>query len=231
MSDNISGLAVLISEYEPGERMKLLLNGQEVRDLPVDNPSTLGNTLYAVQDHKIPNDQVIAEVWVDGHPLTAERLAEWKHRPVDEFTETRVEALPRKQLASNGLRTIRQGLQESIALRETIVKYLCQGRSGNAMQYLSDYLNLWNNAQQSVASACRLLDIRLDKTDPNNFPDEIREVYQQINTLTSQLQQVKNALELGDFVLLGDILNYEFIEITDNWIEMLENLALSIDTN
>lgn len=210
--------------------MKLLLNGQEINDLRSDQP-TLGGTLYAVQAQKITDDLVIAEVWVDGQCLTAELLAEWKHRPVEEFCETSVKVVSRKQLAISGLRSIREGLGESSHLRETIVKHLCQGRSDNAMKYLAEYLDMWNNAQQSVASACRLLDIQLDKTTPDKYPEEIQEVYQQINLLTEQLQQVKNALEIGDLVLLGDILSYEFGEITNNWEKMLVNLSDRINGN
>jgi hypothetical protein len=50
-------------------------------------------------------------------------------------------------------------------------------------------------------------------------------VAEQITLLSEQLGQLKGALEAGDLVLLGDILDYEFGPITESWQEMLEQLA------
>ncbi len=71
--------------------MRLLLNGRELSGvLPGD--ATLGVALLEVQKHHISEDEVIAAVAIDGQPLTAERLSDWKDRPVSEFSETHIEA-------------------------------------------------------------------------------------------------------------------------------------------
>ena len=48
---------------------------------------------------------------------------------------------------------------------------------------------------------------------------------ERIAQLTEQLSQVKSALEAGDYILLGDILDYEFPDLTDVWHDMFIQLA------
>jgi hypothetical protein len=209
--------------------MRLLLNGQELSGV-VSSEATLGTALMAVQDQGIGENEVIASIWVDGEALTAERLAAWKDRPIGEFAETRVESQTRKLLAADGLRLLAAGLAESVAHRERISDDLGQGRTGEALRQLTDYLQLWNATQQSLASVARLLDVELESLEI--FPDKtassspsIQQVGEYINRLAGQLRQLKSAIEAGDYILLGDILSYEFSQLTDEWQMLLEQLA------
>jgi len=209
--------------------MRILLNGQELHGI-ADTTATLGVALSAVQEQFIDDDQVIANINVDGEPLTAERLAAWKGRPVGDFSEAHIEALKRKQLAAHGLRLMAQGLADSITDRNQITDHLRQGRSDQAMPLLNGYLQVWYTAQQTIAGVARLLEINLDTVEvyspcssaETNAPQPLS---QRIATLTEQLSQLKAALQAGDFVLLGDILDYEFDDLSEAWVEMFEQLA------
>ncbi len=209
--------------------MKLLLNGQELTEME-PAPTTLGAALVTVQEQHITDDQVISTVYVDGEPLTAERLAEWRDRPVDDFEEAHIESLKRNMLAARGLRIVAQGLGESRAERDQIVEHLGQGRSTEAMKMLNGYLQVWSTAQQSLASAGRLMEIELDTIEvnpPSNETDDeqARPLLELFHHLTKQLKELKSALKAQDLVLLGDILEYEFSPLTDNWQKILIQLA------
>lgn len=207
--------------------MKMLFNGRELDNF-VTHGATLGSALAAVQEQKVGPDNVISQIWVDGEMLTAERLSDWKTRPANEFNETRVEVQSRKHLISMGLKTIRQGLIESSDLRNTTVTALQQGQIDQAMRSLADYLNLWNTTQQSIASACRIMDCELETLHLTE-PDQSLNISEQISNLTARLQDVKNALENGDFVLLADILNYEFGDLTSTWEMLIDIIAQTLD--
>ncbi|MFC1783693.1 hypothetical protein ACFL02_08935 [Planctomycetota bacterium] len=209
--------------------MKLLLNGQELVEIE-PAPTTLGAALVTVQEQHITDDQVISTVYVDGEPLTAERLAEWRDRPVDDFEEAYIESLKRNMLAAQGLRIVAQGLGESRAERDQIVEHLGQGRSTEAMKMLNGYLQVWGTAQQSLASAGRLMEIELDTIEVNapsseTDDEQTRPLLELFHRLTKQLKELKSALEAQDLVLLGDILEYEFSPLTDNWEKILIQLA------
>ncbi len=206
--------------------MKLLLNDREVTDSVPDNAS-LGAALMAVQEQHIAADEVISTILVDDEPLTADLLAEWKHRPMEEFSSVQIEAPKRNLLASQGLRLLSQGLSESSEQREEIVDHICQSRHSQAMEMLTGYLTLWDSIQQSLGSAARLIEVDLDSLEvyESTGNAEVKRVADRIHQLSEQLKQLQNALEAQDLVLLGDILEYEFGPLTDDWQRMLEQLA------
>lgn len=206
--------------------MKLLLNGQELNNLVAD-ASTLGSTLAEVQKQKVGSDDVISQIWVDGELLTAERLADWKARPASEFNEARVEAQPRKNLVSIGLNTIRQGLTESADLRNAIVTSLQQGQIDRAMHSLADYLGMWNTTQKSIVSACHLMDCEFANLDID-VAGQSQNIHDLVAELTSHLQDVKTSIENRDFVMLADLLNYEFEGLTATWETLIYNISTTL---
>ena len=206
--------------------MKLLLNGHELEGVLAQG-DTLGNALSAVQTDHVEENEVIAAIWIDGEVLTADRLAEWKDRPIEDFCEAKVEAPTRNTLAINGLRLMAEGIAQTGDLRNSITEGLGQGRSGEALQQLSTYLQTWDTAQQTIGSACRLLGLDFETMEVYGKQNgtDVQMVSDYIQRLVEQLQQIKSALEVGDLILLGDILEYEFGAITEQWQQMLEQLA------
>lgn len=208
--------------------MKLLVNGEDVNNALPEN-ATLADALQAIEDNNVADSDVITSVLIDGEPLTAERLSIWKGRSVDEFSEADVEIKPRSSFAAEALQLIADRLLESSSQRDQIVELLGRGRSGEAVQMLPGYLQTWDAVQQNLASATRLMNIEIeslvvfDNSDPSS-PQE-RSVSEQIGLLAEQLGQVKSAIEAGDLVLLGDIIDYEFSTLTDTWHNMLLQLA------
>ena len=194
--------------------MKLLLNDQEVTEAVPEN-ATLGAALTAVQERHIGEDEVISTILVDNEPLTADLLSEWKNRPVGEFGKVQIEAPKRNLLASSGLRLLSQGLSESNEQREEMVDHICQGRHNQAMEMLTGYLHLWDSVQQSLGSAARLIEVDLDTLEIEESPgtQEMQKATDRIQQLTEQLKQLQEALEAQDLVLLGDILEYEFLPL------------------
>lgn len=208
--------------------MKLLLNNQEINPALPDR-ATLGSALLAAEG-QIGEDEVIATIHVDGEPLTAELLSEWKNRPLDDFCEARIEAPKRKMLAGQGLRIIAQGLADSNDDRQVIAEHLCQGRTAEAMNLLPEYLKIWHSTPQSLACAVRLLQQDLDRLEIYNPQDDQPIlVAEALAQLTELLGRVKSALEAGDLVMLSDILDYEFAPLADLWQHLLEQLADRFD--
>ena len=211
--------------------MKLLLNGEQLQRT-MTAEATLAATLLAVQEEDLADEAVISEIWVDDEPLTAQRLAELRDQPISSFGEARIEAPSRKELAINGLRELSQQLAASADQREQLVEAICQGRSAEAMEKLGDYLNVWNGCQATIGSACRLLAIQLDQpTEGAQADQRVQPIMEQLGRLGQQLAELRSALQAGDLVLIGDILDYEFGDITDDWCTVLEQFADQIEQN
>ena len=192
--------------------------------------TTLGAVLLAVQEEDLADEAVISEVWVDDEALTAERLAELKDRPVSSFGEARIEAPDRNTLAIQSLRDLAARLGASGVEREELVEAICQGRSGEAMAKLSSYLAVWNGCQQTIGGVCRLLAVQLEGPAEGEAGDaRLGAVVEQLGRLGEQLGELRSALQAGDWVLIGDILDYEFGDITEGWCEALEGLAKEME--
>ncbi|MBN1845324.1 MAG: hypothetical protein JW810_06540 [Sedimentisphaerales bacterium] len=206
--------------------MKIFLNNLPL-DESLEDDLTLGEALTNLQKRHVTDDAVISAICIDGEPLTAELLSCWKDRPVCEFAEAHIEAPKRHHLAAQGMRLLAEALCDSQDDRRQIVDHLGQARPQPAMEMLTDYLNLWNTIQLTLASAGRLLETDLDELplDDSDGGDSLGQVGDRITQLSNQLQELKAALEAQDLVLLGDILEYEFGPLTEDWQDMLGRLA------
>jgi hypothetical protein len=207
--------------------MKLWINGQE-SDVVLPEDATLGTALLTVQDEKLREDEIIAQISIDGQPLTAELLSQWKDRPIQDFNETRIEAPLKSEYTIASLRTLSEALTESKTDREQISDCISRGQTNEALQKLTTYLQFWQASQQSLGCASRLLEADL-KTFEYFEAGQPKTAGVTIRNLTDQLRELKSALEAGDLVLLGDILDYEFSEITETWQTMIDQLADRFD--
>lgn len=219
--------------------MKLLLNDADImgqdNGVALDPAMPLGRMLLSVQEQCLGQDDIIASITVDDEELSSERFSELKERPCSDFQETRIVAKHRNNMAASGLRGLKRSLEQSRSDREWIVWALREGQVNEGTRKLLRYLQLWNLVQQSMASACRLMEVDPDtivmademaeNTEQENPRAAAPSVSERIHLLGSELQQIKAALENNDFVLLSDVLCYEFPLIQEQWEVMLESLA------
>ena len=203
--------------------MKLMLNDSEL-DVSFPADASLGSVLLNVQDNDIMDNHVLASIWIDGDELTADRLSEWRDRPISDFSEAKIEAPSRNEMALLGLCSVIDALNDSITHRNKLVDDICQGRAGQAVGDLSDYLSTWNGLQQTIGSVTRLLEVEISGLE--EYCQELGSpLEEQVQNLNEQLTELKSALEAGDLVLIGDIIEYEFGELTSNWVETLEQIG------
>ncbi len=212
--------------------MKLKINGQQVESSGLQNLN-LGQALHAVQDEYIDEGEVLAGILVDGELLSPQSLRDWKERPADDFDVIDVGIEACNKFAASGLRMIHEHLAQSAVQREKIVDSIQQGLTQEAMEALGDYLQVWNAVQATLASACRLMNVKPEELELfessviTNPQSKSFTVY--LDELTKQLTEVKSALEAGDLVMLGDVLDYEFGDLTDIWQNVLLQIAEQFD--
>lgn len=210
--------------------MNLLLNNQKVPDLLRPN-DTLSAALQRVQDNCVTAEDVITSVLIDGQTLTAQQLSDWQKRPADEFGEIHVTVEPRNVFACRGLRKMASELARTAEDRRQIAGYMADAKNTEAMAILGDYLQTWHTTQQALNSACRLMNADLDSLEIRckSPKKKKRPVTDYINLLSEQLNKVKSALDSSDMVLLSDIFEYELADVTDQWLDLLMQLAEKFD--
>jgi len=206
--------------------MNLLVNNQKIQNLP-GRTDILPALLQAVQDNCVAAEEVITCVLVDGQTLTAQQLSDWQKRPADEFGEIHVTIEPRKVFASRGLRKMASELARTTEDRRQILDYMANGNNTEAMAALGDFLQTWHTTQQALDSACRLMNADLDSLEIRGKSPKKKKlpVTDYINLLSEQLNKVKSALDANDMVLLSDIFEYELADVTEQWLDLLIQLA------
>ena len=209
--------------------MEVYINSEPI-EVAIDPEDSLADVLSMVQSNLIDQGDIVTGILIDGEVVDPDILAELKSQPSGEFGEVILSVRPANKFAAEGLMTISMHLENSIGLRKEVVDFLQQGNSQDAMVKLNEYVTFWAGLQSTLGSACRLLGVdvaELEVFDTDGNDGQMVMTF--VNTLSEQLNEIKSALESGDFVLLGDILEYEFGDLTDDWLGILQKLALQFD--
>ena len=208
--------------------MEVYINSEPI-EISIEPDDTLSDVLNMVQTNYIDQGDIVTGLVVDGEVVHPDVLAEIKVKPTSEFDELILSVRAANKFAAEGLITISQHLENSIGLRKEVVDLLQQGNSQEAMLKLNEYVTFWAGLQNTLASACRLVSVDINTLEVFGEDSEGQAVIGFINSLSEQLGEVKSALEAGDLVLLGDILEYEFGDLTEDWRVILQKLALQFD--
>ncbi len=209
--------------------MEFKVNGERV-DFSAGDDESLGVVLNKMEAVFVEPGYVVKAINIDGEQLTAERLSIWKEFSLKQFNEIEMIVKLRSELAADGLKGAIKQLAESDKLRCEVVDLAGSGKMQEAVLKLQDYLHVWDNTQRILGSACRTMQVdmnELEVFDNGAGSGELQRisVTELINKLSSQLSQVQQALEAGDMVMLGDIVDYEFGDLADAWGKMLKQLA------
>ncbi len=169
--------------------------------------STVGHVLSHLQK----SNRMVVHVLIDGHEpdttdMDAVRAAPLAGRTI--YIET---AEPRA-MALEVIESVTAQVGDADALRTEAADLLSKGEHSKAMSMLGGCFTVWHAAQQSLVNIAQLLRIDLNRLEVDGQP-----LSSVISDLSTQLRNVKDALQGRDFVLLSDILTYEMNETTLRW--------------
>ena len=168
--------------------------------------------------------RLIVSLRCDGEEVPQEGLAAVLESPINRFD--RLELLPQPVLALvHG--TISQAssvFEETTPLRHKCADLLAEGQHDGAMTELSRLCSIWKQVQESVLVCARAMELDLDalRIADVGLPDLIEQVKR-------QLEDLREALESRDTVLVGDILRYELEEPFDRWQQLLHHLEEEVE--
>jgi len=115
--------------------------------------------------------------------------------------------------------------QASVSLAATestiqnVADLFTQGQTNDAIQSLGQCLRVWQQVHAAVAQSIQMLGV-----DPGVTTIRDASLTDAIAMPKDVLRQVKSALEAQDHVLLADILQYEFSEVTEQWHDIIARL-------
>jgi hypothetical protein len=182
---------------------------------------TVGHVLAHVQKE----NRLVTSLLIDGEEPDLNRIGTVRQALLMGHT-LYIETTDPAQMALDVLADVEDRLGETDRLRLDAANFLQQGQPSRAMEKLSGCFSAWQTAQESVLKVSQLLKIDLETMRVSGRP-----LARLVDDFTSQLRQIKSALENRDFVTLGDILTYEATDTSNRWRDALTALRDHIESD
>jgi hypothetical protein len=180
-------------------------------------------TVGQVLAHLQKDNRLVVHVLIDGREPDPVGFGSVRREAIDGH-ELFIETADPRQLAIDALSEVGQQLREADRLRLEASNLLQRNSPFKAMEKLSGCFSTWQNAQESVLKTAQLL--RLDLAA---LPVGETTLTGLLAEFTTQLRDIKRALEHRDFVALNDILRYEATRTSEQWREALDSLRARVN--
>ena len=168
-------------------------------------------TIGHVLSHLQGDNRLVINLLIDGEEPDLSRIGTIRRSPLTGHT-LYIETTDPRQMALDVLVEVEAQLGEADRLKSDAVDLLQRNSPFKAMERLSGCFSTWHTAQDAVVKVAQLL-----RLDLNGIRVDGRPLRQLMTDFSTQLRQIKSALEDRDFVTLGDILMYEATETTGEW--------------
>ncbi len=169
-----------------------------------------GLTIVALRNNK----EVVADAQVE------QMLSE----PISRFDHLELVSGRSQEVVLDALRLIREGFAETFPAVKEVVESLAAGKLSEAMTLLAQCVRVWGRAQEAIIQSRSLLEVDFDDLEIDG-----RQITDWLNQLAGKLEELKNAIESRDNVLLGDILRYEFDQTLQQWERMLGGFIAHVE--
>lgn len=201
-----------------GGLMEVYLDETRV-DHVFDPGESLERGLRAVHGRYGSGDRIIVGVKCDGVHLLNEGLHEALQKPVGAFRCIEIVTAAPCVLASEALGEARRSLGDVDARRVQIAAHFSAGRIREGMSGLGEMLSVWQQVHDVVAKSVQMI-----SDDLASMRVEGESIEDVLDAPRRQLMQIRDALQTQDFVMLADLLEYEFGEAVQSWSRVIDAL-------
>ena len=164
-------------------------------------------------------DRVVVAILCNDQEVNADALPKALATPLSEFQRVELRSQPAGEVARAVLDQASGLLEETEREQPGIVEMLNEGNTVRGMELLAGSFRLWLQAHEAVLGAIRLGSVPLDDVRVDGTPS-----VDIVNGLKDKLEQIKEALEARDYVMLADILQYELPETLQTWKSLIGQL-------
>lgn len=169
--------------------------------------------------------RMVVHVVCDGAPVAPDRLDQVLADAPGQYSKIELQTQPLRVLVHATLAQAVKVFEDISAKRETIADALEAGEQNDAMQQLRDLFGTWKQVQDCLAASVAALGLSTDQ-----LATEAGTLEEVLDSVKTQLTELKDAMNGSDFVVVGDILRYELEEPFQQWLALLNRACeLSAD--
>lgn len=194
----------------------IIIDGQQSQ-MNIGNFANLEEILVQVINEDVMNDRIVTDVIVNEetfseiYPHQAEDIA-------SEFLRTvEVRSVPVNEMAVNIAREMYKVAQIMGNGSKQISRLFRQAEDAEALELLQDLLDVTRDFMGMLSVLRSEFSLSSNKDFNNNS--------EQFSTLLSEMTEV---LENEDWILLADLLEYEFLPVCENWKKVIQVLREDI---
>jgi len=198
--------------------VQLLVDGTAA-DERFDAGITLENALRQVQANLPKPGRLVVAIRCDGRDISGDELTDLLRLPLMKYSRLEVFTSSVGELVIGAMHQAAQSLQESESSCRRVGELLAEGKTTEGVRLLGECLRFWQQIHEAVGKSIQLMRLDVDAMTINDEPF--------INVFGKPkevLTQVKQALEAQDHVLLADVLQYEFTDVTDLWYAVIARI-------
>lgn len=164
--------------------------------------------------------RILVGIECDGIDITGDGFAATMRTPLAGHARIDLRSADPKVLISDAMATARKLLDATEESASEIVSLLSQGDIAKALHKLGECCNGWLQVHQGVCNSIAMLGI-----DPAAMTVDGESLSAILAVPCQQLQEIKNVVIANDYVLLSDILTYEFSKSVQCWRTILDALS------
>jgi len=200
--------------------MDLFIDDEKI-DFQFTPSESLGQGLRRVQNHACADGRMIVGVKSDGVPLLGQELTDALAQPPGDYACLELAtSLPAKLVASAMVEASKT-LARTDEKRDEIAERLSEGKTAEGLAALTESLAVWHQVHDAIVQSISMLGI-----DPVAIMVGDEPLERTLDVPKEQLEQIRTALTVQDFVLLADILQYEFPACVQTWQELIETVGM-----
>lgn len=195
--------------------MKVLIDGKSIDDtFPGDE--SLEATLRRVQEDHCQPERLVVGIRCDDRDVTGQDIQNRLVAPVSSVGKLEVFTSTRFELVGTAMEQASAALQDTEHACKRIGELLNEGKTTEGVESLGECLAVWQQIHDAVTKSVSMLQLDLESMTVRDEP-----LLTVLEKPRDVLVQIKQALTAQDYVLLADVLQYEFTDVTEQWYSVI----------
>ncbi len=164
--------------------------------------------------------KILVAVQCDGLDVTGDGFGEALQRNLSTMQRIDFQTASPKALVIEAMDTASELLEASQLASTEIVNHLAQGDTAEALPKLRECCTAWSQVHEGICNSINMLGIAPDTIKVDDKP-----LAELLVKPCEQLAHIREVVESQDFVLLSDVLNYEFGEVVEIWQSIIDTIV------
>lgn len=190
---------------------------------PIDTTDMTGDTLEqllrVVQDECCTPGQLVVGIRCDGQDVESEAMGAALAKAPSAYERVDIFTSHKESLVVEALTQAATSLEETTRQVEKVAGLLTEGREKEGAEILAGCIAVWQQVHMAIDQSVRMLEL-----DPAELVVNDEPLLKLLAKPAEVLGQIKEALQSQDFVMLSDVLQYEFGDACEQWLDLITRL-------